>query len=259
MSDTARIHDSPRLGWLFERRDDRDFPYYDGEPVKVATWKWLLIILGCVAGFIALTTIPSDNNVGGLVSRALFPTIMLVVFILLTGRYWSAIFRKMTGSDWVNMVVFGILTLVISFIVGAVIRAVFGASANTAGDGLATGGPVEIVAFLIGTAIQLLGEELFTILPLLAVMYLLHSKAGVSRNTSAILAWLLTAVWFGAAHLPTYDWNLVQALVGIGVARLVLTLAFMRTKNIAVSTGAHIINDWIGFGVVVATSTAFIS
>jgi membrane protease YdiL (CAAX protease family) len=35
----------------------------------------------------------------------------------------------------------------------------------------------------------------------------------------------------------------VQALVGIGAARLVLTLAYIRTKNIAVSTGAHILND----------------
>jgi len=258
MTTHTRGQRSMRLPWLFERRDDRDFPFYDGEPVTVAAWKWLVIILGCVVGFIALTTIPSPDNVSGLLSRALFPAIMLVVFILLTGRYWSAIFRKMTGGDWLNMVVFGLLTLVVSFIVGAVVRAIFGASANTAADGLAAGGPIEIVAFLVGTALQLLGEELFTILPFLAVMSLLHG-AGVGRNTSAILAWLITAVWFGAAHLPTYDWNVVQAFVGIGAARLVLTLAFMRTKNIAVSTGAHIINDWIGFGIVAATSAALIA
>ncbi|TFV94857.1 CPBP family intramembrane glutamic endopeptidase [Leifsonia flava] len=248
-----------RLGRLFERRDDRDFPYYDGEPTEVAAWKWILIILGCVAGFIALTSIPSENNVGGLFARALFPAIMLAVFILLTGRYWSAIFRKLTGSDWLNMVVFGLLTIVVTFLVGFVIRELFGASPNTAAEGLAAGGPIEIIAFFAGTAIQLFGEELFTILPFLAVMYLLHSKAGVGRNTSAILAWLITALWFGAAHLPTYDWNVVQALVVIGVARLVLTLAYMRTKNIAVSTGAHIINDWILFGVPLATSATLIS
>jgi len=34
----------------------------------------------------------------------------------------------------------------------------------------------------------------------------------------------------------------------IGGARLVLTLPYVMTKNIWVSTGAHIINDWTLFG-----------
>ncbi|MCI2956308.1 CPBP family intramembrane metalloprotease [Agromyces atrinae] len=250
--------DRARFGTLLERRDDRDFPFYDGQPVEVAAWKWIVIILGCFAAFAVFVSIPADNNVSSLLPRALFPAIMLAVFVLLTGRHWSAIFKKLTGSDWLNMVVFGLLTIVISFVVGAILRAIFGASANTAADGLAAGGPVEIGAFLVGTAMQLFGEELFTILPFLAIMYLLHAHAGLGRKSAMVIAWLITALYFGAAHLPTYDWNVAQALIGIGVARLVLTLAYMRTKNIAVSTGAHIINDWIGFGVVVATSTALI-
>ncbi|RYE67123.1 MAG: CPBP family intramembrane metalloprotease, partial [Oxalobacteraceae bacterium] len=63
-----------------------------------------------------------------------------------------------------------------------------------------------------------------------------------------LLAWLLSAVVFGLAHLPTYGWNLVQCLVVIGSARLVLTLAYLKTKNIWVSFGAHVINDWTLFG-----------
>lgn len=49
---------------------------------------------------------------------------------------------------------------------------------------------------------------------------------------------------FGLVHLPTYNWNLMQCLVVIGSARLVLTWAYVWTKNIWVSTGAHILNDW---------------
>ncbi len=78
-------------------------------------------------------------------------------------------------------------------------------------------------------------------------MYLLHTKAGMSRNTAMLVAWFATALWFGAAHLPTYGWNFAQAFLIIGSARLVLTLAYIRTKNILVSTGAHIINDWTIF------------
>ena len=33
----------------------------------------------------------------------------------------------------------------------------------------------------------------------------------------------------------------------IGSARLVLTLAYIKTKNIWVSYGAHLINDWTLF------------
>lgn len=35
----------------------------------------------------------------------------------------------------------------------------------------------------------------------------------------------------------------------IGTARLVLTLPWIMTKNIWVSTGAHIANDWLLFSV----------
>ncbi|MBJ8337775.1 CPBP family intramembrane metalloprotease [Antrihabitans sp. YC3-6] len=63
-----------------------------------------------------------------------------------------------------------------------------------------------------------------------------------------LAAWLVTALIFGAVHLPTYDWNVVQAVVGIGIVRLILTLGYLITKNIWVSTGAHILNDWTIFG-----------
>jgi membrane protease YdiL (CAAX protease family) len=36
-------------------------------------------------------------------------------------------------------------------------------------------------------------------------------------------------------------------LVGIGFARVILTLAYIVTRNLWVSAGAHIINDWTGF------------
>ncbi|WP_051388729.1 CPBP family intramembrane glutamic endopeptidase [Arthrobacter sp. 35W] len=247
MSPDAQVQSKKRFGRLIERNDGRDFPYYDGEPVEVAAWKWGVVILACVAGFSALIFYPAANDLQALVPRILFPAIPLAVFIGFTGRYWKALFKKLTGVDYLNMVVFWLLNLAVSAIVGIIVMNVFGANANPATDGTAAGGPFDIAAFYVGTGIQLLGEEIFTLLPFLAVMYLLFTKAKLSRNTSVILAWLVTAVWFGAAHLPTYGWNVAQALLIIGSARLVLTLAYIRTKNILVSTGAHILNDWVIF------------
>lgn len=52
-------------------------------------------------------------------------------------------------------------------------------------------------------------------------MALCH-RIGLTRTQAILIAWLATAIWFGAAHLPTYGWNFAQAFLIIGVARLVL-------------------------------------
>lgn len=37
----------------------------------------------------------------------------------------------------------------------------------------------------------------------------------------------------------------------IGGARLILTLPYVKTKNIWVSTGAHVLNDWLFFSLTI--------
>lgn len=245
-----------RFGRLVERNDGRDFPFYDGAPIEVAGWKWALIILSCVAGFAILIFYPAGTDLQALVPRILFLAIPLAVFIGFTGRYWKTLVKKPTAMDYLSMLGFWLLNFAVSAGIGIVVMAVFGANANPATNGLIEGGPVQIIAFYVGTGIQLLGEEIFSILPFLGITYLLFTKAKLSRNTSVILAWLITAVGFGAAHLPTYGWNFAQAFLIIGVARLVLTLAYMRSKNILVSFGAHVLNDWVIFTLALVAAAA---
>ncbi|PEI92584.1 hypothetical protein CN679_10615 [Bacillus pseudomycoides] len=52
----------------------------------------------------------------------------------------------------------------------------------------------------------------------------------------------------GAIHLPTYNWNFTQAIIGIGIARVILTYSYVKTKNIWVSFIVHVLNDWTMFG-----------
>ncbi|ALE06424.1 peptidase [Arthrobacter sp. ERGS1:01] len=245
-----------RFGRLMERADGREFPYYNGSPVDMAGWKWGVLVLACVAGIAALMFYPAANDLQALVPRFLFAAIPLAALVAFTGHHWKALFKKLAPADYLNMVFFWLLNLAVSGIVGLVVMAIFGANANPATNGLLDGGPAQIISFYVGTGVQLLGEELFTILPFLAVMYLLFTKAKLSRNTSVILAWLITAAWFGAAHLPTYGWNFAQAFLVIGAARLVLTLAYIRTKNILVSLGAHVLNDWTIFTIALVGSAA---
>ena len=95
--------------------------------------------------------------------------------------------------------------------------------------------------------LNLVPAILFTGLPLLALLWLCTRKLGLSRRVGLVIAVLVSTAVFAAVHLPTYDWNLIQCFGGIGSARLVLTAAFLVTRNLWVSTGAHIVNDWTEF------------
>lgn len=102
-----------------------------------------------------------------------------------------------------------------------------------------------LALFLSKTAVQLVGEEVLTMLPLLAILHVLVARAGLGRPAALAWAWLGSAVLFGLVHLPTYHWDFAQCLLIIGTARLVLSLAYIKTKNLWVSAGAHILNDWL--------------
>lgn len=238
-----------RFGRAIERSDGADFPFYNAIPADVATWKWLLVILSGIVGFLALVLCPVDDQLLLLVPRVFFTAIQLITFALLVEPHWRAIFRPVRAADVGAIVVFWLMNLVVSSILGLVVRALFGANGDAAIGGIADLSLIEKGAFFVGSGIQILGEELFTILPLLALLTWFH-RAGMRRSTALLLAWTITAVWFGLAHLPAYGWNVIQVLVVIGVARLILSLAFIRTKNVWVSTGAHVLHDWFSFALV---------
>ncbi len=250
--------DNDRFGKLIERDDGRDFPFYNLLPAEIATWKWAVIILSCVVGFAVLTFTGSSNQGIELITRILFTAIPLLTFIYLTKPNWKAIFKPLKWVDAPTIVFFWLLTLGSSAAVGFLVSGgdISHFQANSATDSLLAGGAWNVVWFYVGTFIQLFGEELVTILPFLAVLYWAHSKFGLSRKKAIIAAWIITAITFGAMHLPTYGWNVVQAIVLIGVARIALTLAFIRTKNIAVSFGAHLLNDWATFTLVLIATAA---
>jgi hypothetical protein len=162
---------------------------------------------------------------------------------------WTAIFARVGWREVKLMFAFALLNIVISMTVGTIVK-IFGTTTANAGiAGAAQLGGSQFANFFAKVAVQLLGEELMTILPFLAILTLARNLAGMARNTAVVVAWLTSAPAFGLVHLPTYNWNLIQCLVVIGTARQVLTWAYIWSKNIWVSTGAHIINDWILIGV----------
>jgi membrane protease YdiL (CAAX protease family) len=246
--DTPRaLAPAERLRWLED--PGRDFPFYNGAPVGLSAWQWLFVMAAVVVGFLVLVLpIPwPAGPLGALIPAVLFPVIPLAALAHVAPGHWKVIFGKVGGRELRLMLGFALLNIVVSMSVGAIVRAVADVTPNAATALLIGMDTAGRVAYFAKTIPQLFGEEVVTILPFLAVLTLLSSRFGVGRKGAVVGAWLISSLLFGLIHLPTYDWNLVQCIVVIGTARMVLSLAWILTKNIWVSTGAHIINDWLLF------------
>ncbi len=240
--------DHSRLSYLED--SDTDFPYYNGQPTTISSIQWLFILLMVVLGFLAVAlALPGlEGSFLQFIPAWLIVILPLGALTLVTPKYWSAIFIRVSWRDLKLMFGFAFLNIIVTLVIGMMLNSLMTVNPNGINAQLVSMDIPERILFFLKTLPQLLGEELITILPFLALMYFLSAKIGLSRQSAVIAAWLLSSVLFGLAHLPTYGWNWIQCIVIIGSARLVLTLAWIKTKNIWVSTGAHIINDWALFG-----------
>lgn len=242
-------HSTPtgdRFGRLLERRDGADFPFYDGRPVRVGGARWVVLVLSVLVALVVLSLWPWDTRWGVVVGQIVFFAIPLLTLIVLVPHGWRSLFRRFHARDLGPVFGFWLLTLAIQLGVGSLLGVLDKSAGADPGAGASVHGAALVPHFL-GAIPQLLGEELFALLPFLAVLWLGVAKFGWSRKTSIIVALIVSSLLFGAAHLPTYHWNWPQALVGIGLVRVGLTLAYIRTKNLWVSFGAHLLTDWLVF------------
>jgi membrane protease YdiL (CAAX protease family) len=246
--DTPRaLAPAERLRWLED--PGRDFPFYNGAPVGLSAWQWLFVMAAVAAGFAVLVApIPwPAGPLGAMIPAVLFPLIPMVALAQVAPGHWKALFGKVGWRELRLMVGFALLNIVVSMSVGAIVHALADVTPNAATAQLSGMDTVGRIAYFAKTIPQLFGEEVVTLLPFLALMYALTNRFGVGRKGAIVGAWLISSLLFGLIHLPTYGWNLIQCIVVIGSARMVLTLPWILTKNVWVSTGAHIVNDWLLF------------
>jgi membrane protease YdiL (CAAX protease family) len=238
-------------GERFSRLEDPavDFPFYNGVPTFISNRQWLFVMAMVVVGFLILASpIPWPSGLlWQFVPAVLLPGIPLVALAYIAPGHWKAIFGKVRGREIKLMFGFALLNIVVSMSVGAIVLNLAGATPNGTTAQLGGLDMEGRIAFFAKTIPQLLGEEVITLLPFLALLQAFSKGFGIGRKWAIIGAWLITSVVFGLIHLPTYDWNLVQCIVVIGSARMVLTLPWIMTKNLWVSTGTHIVNDWLLF------------
>ena len=249
-----------RFGWL-ERAGD-DFPYYDGRPVLLTGRQWAAVLGAVLAAFLILTLggpLAEQALGSALLARlgaaVLFAGLPLAALAWAVPLGWRGLFRRVTARDVLAMFGFAALNLIVTFSVALALLQVMHMSVNPIVDVKLPDLAAQL-GFLAWTAIQLVGEEALTILPFLAILRLGYARFGMGRKPAILLAWAGSSLIFALAHLPTYNWNLLQCLAVVGTARLVLTLAYVRTKSLWVSAGAHIVYDWTIFGLVTLLRTA---
>jgi membrane protease YdiL (CAAX protease family) len=224
-----------------------DFPYYNDRPVAISPLGWVAILASVATAFVLLITLPFPAFPLNLLPAIAFTGLPLLTLAAVSRGHHTALFGRFGVREFALAIGFGLLTLVASFAVGLLLWQFTSMTANPSAATLVDIGPADMAIFLVRTAIQLVGEELLTILPLLAVLWLCVRKFGLPRRVGLVIAVLVSTIWFASVHLPTYNWNVIQCFGGIGMARLVLTAAFLVTRNLWVSAGAHILNDWTEF------------
>ena len=237
-----------------------DYPFYNGLPSRISGAGWAAILAGVAAGVAAdmYLSVGGPDWFSTLVRGLAFAAIPLITFVLVARPDWRAIFRPVGRREVKLWVGFAALNVVITTVIGGVLSQVTDLQANPMNETLAQLSGGERVATFLSMIPQLFGEELFTILVLLATMTLLSRVIRLSRRAAVIGGALVATLAFAAIHLPTYGGNFLQCLAVIGVARVVLLIPFIKTKNIWASTGAHVLNVWTLFAIGLATAAALI-
>lgn len=225
-----------------------DFPYYNGVPVWIGGWGWSLVMGASAVGFVLL----SGPIRWGLVTQDI-PAVLLFVLplgalALVAPSGWRSLFRRVGWREvWLILEVTALYLLAI-VISGVTVGRVLRGDDNPDAIHLRHGSWAFRIADVVESFPQLFGEEFLAIVPLLAVMSLCYRKFGWSRRAALIVAWLVSSLIFGVLHLYTYDWNVLQCLLFIGGGRVIITLGYIRSKNIWVCTTVHILSDLALFG-----------
>ena len=247
----------------FEKGNSIDFPFYNDAPIKLSWTKWILwvgltflsyfvfsgfVFSPIIANNLWLKQLLSSNNqtvYTFIITCFLLVITFFIVFFTyktISGSRWNALFKKLEKKEIVYSVSVGIVGMIMTvlytkFILNDIFHVKTVADLATQRESSTNIG-IDISTF-ITTFIQLILEEMWVIVPFLFVLVICHKTLKITRKTSILLAWTISSIIFGLYHIPSYDGNVAQSLLVIGVSRLFLTFPYLRYKNIWASYIAH--------------------
>jgi hypothetical protein len=228
----------------FENKND-DFPFYNGKPFSFTYAQGIFLLLVSILSVVAYQML--EGSIPTFVQPIFNIIFPLGAFILVVKSNWTRIFRKIRLKDILLIIGVVIFNFILNIFIGSIMNKLVDAGANPAVTLIQHNSLAENIVFFLKMIPMLLGEELITIIPFLVILTFATKTLKLSRKKAIILAWIVSAIIFGALHLPTYSWNIAQAVLGISISRLVLTFPYVKTKNIWISLFVHVLNDWFIF------------
>ena len=213
--------------------------------IEAKTWKWVLALFLSIASFFGISLIFGLLDLKNEVLLATGISICALLSLLVVGRdFIFKIFLPLKMKDLLYILIglgFSLVAVIVSSIV--VEKMGIEGSANPIFDVLTED---NIKSFFASTLIQFIAEEIIFIIPFLFVINKFKTKNEILKTIVAIL---VSSVIFGAMHISTYNFNILQAVLVISIIRTGLSMSYVISKNLTVTYLIHIIYDWTLIGI----------
>ncbi|MCI5642776.1 MAG: CPBP family intramembrane metalloprotease [Peptoniphilus sp.] len=216
--------------------------------IEAKTWKWILAFIISIGSFYGVSLLFAILDIRNEIIMALAVSVISLLSLVIVDRYFIVkIFLPLKRRDLLYIIIglgFSIIAVVVSSIV--VTKLGIKSDVNPIFEVLT---PDNFKSFFISTLIQFIAEEIIFIIPFLFVINKMKSENKILKT---ILAIILSSVIFGAMHLSTYNYNILQAVLIISIIRTGLSMSYVLSKNLTVTYLIHIIYDWSLIGIYIA-------
>lgn len=175
---------------------------------------------------------------------------MSALFILLGWDGTKKIFGKVKLSSWKWIVFAFVGSMILATLFSFVGKLLHQPSSGNGGANQISGDLSfwEKFSNLIATAFSLTGEEIY--IAVIFVLCIVPLLKKISTKNALIIASLASVSIFGMSHFTTYDGNIYQCLVIIGLTHLPFIYAFIKTESLWTTIIAHILYDFTIFFIV---------
>lgn len=214
---------------------NRDYP-----KIEAKTWKWILALILTLASFYGVSLLFYALKINNeIIMASAVSAISILSLLTIDKKFIKKIFLPIRAKDVLYIIIglgFSLIAIVISSIL--VQKLGIEGSNNPIFDVLTED---NFKSFFLSTLIQFIAEEIIFIIPFLFII----NKVKIENNIiKTILAILISSIIFGAMHLSTYDFNILQAVLIISIIRTGLSMSYVISKNLSVTYIIHIIYDW---------------
>ncbi|CAI8920920.1 CPBP family intramembrane glutamic endopeptidase [Priestia megaterium] len=161
-----------------------------------------------------------------------------LIFYFLFRKNIRIFFRKITKKHFTLSLTIAFASIVVAMFIAGLL--VYGFSQTmTAHSEITTFSPSDIFTYII----QLLGEEILFFSAFFLSLKLFTKRKEPQYVLSVWISGLIACLVFGLAHLWTYDFNVIQCVIVIGLPSIIKIVLYLKTRNLWSTYLAHLFYD----------------